>query len=645
MLQVGQVIDGKYRIVRMLGRGGMGAVYEALHLTVGRRVAVKAIASEMLRRQPDAVARFQREAQAAGVIETRHIVQVLDSGVDPPTGLPYIVMELLTGEDLETKLKNLGPLPPQLVLRIAAQALLGLEKAHAASVVHRDIKAANVFLSVQDASEIVVKLVDFGIAKIRGDVLGSDPGSLTRTGAFMGSLEYISPEQAMGAKSIDQRTDLWSLGVVMYEALCGRTPHQDLGAMGRVIIAICQTPARPLRSLAPWVPESVAAIVHCALQIEAERRFQKAEEMFRAVSELLGGDLAIQEASVRSLTSEERTPRPHVGERGVAQTLVDGEAAEPAQGGQLVATVMERAARVLAKPPAVVNRPEPRPPNGLAGVAARERIAAAGAEASARARAAAAPGETPPAPEVGPEPRGVFAHLEDIYTCLQRWDSVLELYDARIAAIGSPAEKAAVHRQVARVRGDRLHDQAAAFEALLRALELDCESPEIWPAIESAASTTGRWPELVRTVNAWWQQATEPSRVARLGLALARWQVRRGRADDARPYLLRVLVAAAGEASLLRQLAGLYVEIGEYDDAAKALLQAREVARTSQERADVAFAMGELFERYVKDERRAIVAYSTCLDTIPGFTPAHRALERLGVFSAGKREPPAREPS
>src|SRR5436190_7208260 len=147
------VVDGKYQIVRPLGEGGMGTVYEARHLGTGRRVAVKVIVNEALAKSPDIIARFQREARAAGSIESQHIAHVLDTGQDRDTGNPYMVMEYLHGEDVSKAIERVGPLHPELAMRIIAQACAGLQKAHDAGVVHRDIKPANLYLVHQDAGE------------------------------------------------------------------------------------------------------------------------------------------------------------------------------------------------------------------------------------------------------------------------------------------------------------------------------------------------------------------------------------------------------------------------------------------------------------------------------------------------------------
>ncbi len=158
----------------------MGAVYEARHLGTARRVAVKVISSESLSKSAEVVSRFQREAMASGAIESQYIATVLDTGVDPASGSPYMVMELLVGEDIEQALKRIGPFSPELSLRVIGQACLGLQKAHEANVVHRDIKPANLFLARRDrdGGELVVKILDFGIAKMKTESFTSSEGKV-----------------------------------------------------------------------------------------------------------------------------------------------------------------------------------------------------------------------------------------------------------------------------------------------------------------------------------------------------------------------------------------------------------------------------------------------------------------------------------
>ncbi|MBM4373721.1 MAG: protein kinase [Deltaproteobacteria bacterium] len=285
---IGKILDGKYEILRSLGEGGMGAVYEALHVGVGRRVAVKVILAENLDKRQTQVARFQREARLAGGIETRHICQVLDTGTDQD-GHPYMVMELMRGRDVGEHLKEHGPLLPHAALAVVVQACRGLQKAHDAGIVHRDIKPANLFLCEEEDGDVTVKVLDFGIAKIREDALpaeGSDPG-LTQTGALLGSPLYMSPEQARGKHDIDLRSDLFSLGVVLYRMLAGRTPFQDIDAFGDLLMAICTEPAPPVQSFAPWVEPGVASLTHRSLAIPREARFQTASEFLAATEGLL----------------------------------------------------------------------------------------------------------------------------------------------------------------------------------------------------------------------------------------------------------------------------------------------------------------------------------------------------------------------
>jgi serine/threonine-protein kinase len=297
---LGQTIDGRYQIVRLLGQGGMGAVYEATHLGTGRRVALKVIiAGALISRE--VIVRFQREARAAGVIESQHIVQVLDTGIDREQGVPYIVMEYLVGEDLQKLCERVGPLAPELALRIAAQACSGLHKAHEARVIHRDIKPANLYLARRDDADVVVRLLDFGIAKVKEDQLtGSTDQSLTRTGSMMGSPLYMSPEQAVGSKAIDHRTDIWSLGAVLYEVLAGKSPHHGAETLGQLIMAICSAPPAPLTHVAPSVPPEVAEIVHRALRLDPNERFQSAAEMREAIRRLLPNGTSVTEDMLAS---------------------------------------------------------------------------------------------------------------------------------------------------------------------------------------------------------------------------------------------------------------------------------------------------------------------------------------------------------
>ena len=299
------MLGGKYRIRDLLGRGGMGEVYEAEDTSTGLRVAVKVIHVGTPAELKELLPRFRREAKAAMVIDSPHIARTLETGVDLETNAPFTVMELLAGEDLQQLLHRLGPLPPDLALRIVAQTCQGLVDAHASGVVHRDIKPGNIFLVKEGTGGRTVKILDFGIAKL-GEMYEVETAVLTRTGSMLGSPLYMSPEQARGIKNIDHRTDLWSLGVVLYCALAGRTPNQDIEAFGDLIIALCSQPSTPIQELAPWVSPDVAAVVDAALQIRADHRFQSATQMLDALKPLLPDGFALREEMLVSLADVER---------------------------------------------------------------------------------------------------------------------------------------------------------------------------------------------------------------------------------------------------------------------------------------------------------------------------------------------------
>ncbi len=280
----------------------MGAVYEAIDAENGARVAVKVITAEAAASET-LMSRFAREAEAAAAIDTPHIVRVFGVGRDEERRVPFLVMEYLEGEDLQQLIKRLGPLAPDLALRIAAQACLGLQRAHEMRIIHRDIKPANFFLAQTGGGQRVVKLLDFGVAKIKSEPTGSpaETAGLTRTGSMLGSPLYMSPEQARGHRDLDQRSDIWSFGVVLYQALCGHTPRRDTDLLGELLILICTEAPEPLQNVAPWVTPELASLVHRALRFNAGERFQTAGEMHLAISGLLAGDTTIHEPMLQPL--------------------------------------------------------------------------------------------------------------------------------------------------------------------------------------------------------------------------------------------------------------------------------------------------------------------------------------------------------
>jgi serine/threonine-protein kinase len=183
---------------------------------------------------------------------------------------------------------------------------LALERAHEAGVVHRDIKPGNVYLSQDNLGQITVKLVDFGIAKVRSETLAPE-NELTQTGSLLGTPTYMSPEQARGLRSIDHRADLWALAVVLYRMLCNRVPHPMREGLGLLILEICTQPAPPIQQFAPWVPTGVAQILDRALQLDIARRYQSAAEFRADIERMLGGSRALSVSMLRSLTEEEKS--------------------------------------------------------------------------------------------------------------------------------------------------------------------------------------------------------------------------------------------------------------------------------------------------------------------------------------------------
>jgi serine/threonine-protein kinase len=276
----GQVVGGKWRIVAPIGRGGMGAVYEGQNISIGKKVALKFIDAEFAR-HPEVASRFQREAEAASLVESAHIVHIFDSGTTD-TGIPYIVMELLRGEDLRGRLRRFGRLPKEEAVHIVAQTLRGLHRAHEAGIVHRDLKPDNVFLVDRDDDPLFAKIVDFGISKVTRRSGEVSTGTLTRQGVVLGTPFYMSPEQAQALPNLDVRTDLWSVGAILYECLAGKPPHVG-DSYEQIIISICTTDARDIRSIDPSLPEPLAALVHKALTRDKTRRFQTAKEMLDAL--------------------------------------------------------------------------------------------------------------------------------------------------------------------------------------------------------------------------------------------------------------------------------------------------------------------------------------------------------------------------
>ena len=278
-----EIVAGKYRLTGLIGRGGMGSVWEGMHITLGTRVAIKFIEAQFVH-QREARMRFENEARAAAALNSRHVVQVFDHGMTED-GRPYIVMEFLSGEPLDRRLERVGRLGPAETARLVVQICRALSKAHQAGIIHRDLKPENVFL-VWDAEENadVTKVVDFGIAKFADR---STLTSATRTGSVLGTPYYMSPEQARGLRTVDHRSDLWSVGVIAYQCLVGQLPFQG-ESVGDLLVTIC-TGTLPIPSReAGGLPPAFDAWFARALARSPDDRFQSAPALAESLCEAMG---------------------------------------------------------------------------------------------------------------------------------------------------------------------------------------------------------------------------------------------------------------------------------------------------------------------------------------------------------------------
>ncbi|WP_437598016.1 serine/threonine-protein kinase [Sorangium sp. So ce590] len=286
-IPVGTVLAGKYRITREIGRGGMAAVYEAEHIDIGKRVAIKVLAQE-LTTSAVVVERFLREARAAASIRSPFICDVYDSG-KLDDGRPFLVLELLEGESLYERMTVVRYLDPETTVTVVSQVCRGLTKAHAASIVHRDLKPENIFLTKDEEGRLCAKILDFGLAKFYAPVDGGDAQArLTREGAVFGTPAYMSPEQVRGQGAVDHRADLWALGCITYECLTGRTVWQTEQGVAMTFAQIANAPLPQPAALRPDLPPSFTVWFEKALDRSIDRRFQTAREFADELSIALG---------------------------------------------------------------------------------------------------------------------------------------------------------------------------------------------------------------------------------------------------------------------------------------------------------------------------------------------------------------------
>jgi eukaryotic-like serine/threonine-protein kinase len=278
-IQPGQIIAGRYRVEHLLGQGGMGVVVAATHTALDDTVAIKFLMPS-ISSSPATVARFLREAQAAGKIKSRHVARVIDFGA-LDSGVQFMVMEHLEGMDLGRVLKERGAVDVALASRYALETCEGLAAAHALGIVHRDIKPGNLFLARGPGGAEEIKLLDFGISKVEP----TSPESLTRTHTAMGSPCYMAPEQMRSAREVDTRADQWSLGVVLFELVTGRVPFQA-ESLPELCSLVLEGTAPPVRSIKPELPERLERLLARCLARRREDRYADVGELSRELAPL-----------------------------------------------------------------------------------------------------------------------------------------------------------------------------------------------------------------------------------------------------------------------------------------------------------------------------------------------------------------------
>jgi eukaryotic-like serine/threonine-protein kinase len=305
---IGQILQETYRVERLIGKGTMGVVYEASHLRFSRRFAIKVL-SPTLTRNREAMARFRQEAEITASLGHPHILQVVDFNTFD--GCPYIVMELLVGENLGERMTRDKRMPVAAVSSIFSQAASALDAVHQHGVVHRDLKPSNIFLCYDGRADDFVRVLDFGISK----VLGAEEG-LTGTGAVLGSPQYMAPEQALGrSAAVDRRTDVYATGAILYEMLAGQAPFEGADTLPELLEQIVGQRPAPIPTLRPGLPSQLDRVIARALEKEPADRFDTMADFWVAFEDALGrsrrgADLSVSRVVAADLATPRSLPAP-----------------------------------------------------------------------------------------------------------------------------------------------------------------------------------------------------------------------------------------------------------------------------------------------------------------------------------------------
>ncbi len=305
-VQIGEVIRGKYKVERIIGEGGMGVVVLATHLALDRHVAIKLLNAKSSESE-EALERFTREARAAARIQSEHVGRVVD--VDTlPSGAPFIVMEFLEGNDLAGELRDGRKLTPSVAVTYVLQACEAVAEAHAAGIVHRDLKPANLFLARTSSGATTIKVLDFGISKITRREAGADitaNKALTNPTSMLGSPLYMSPEQMKASTEVDARTDVWSLGVILYEAVTGRSPF-DARTIPMICAAVLSQEPAPFDD--PSIPEALEKVVRRCLEKDSSKRFRDVAHFVRALAPFAPEQAALTLERITKLRDDRGLP-------------------------------------------------------------------------------------------------------------------------------------------------------------------------------------------------------------------------------------------------------------------------------------------------------------------------------------------------